>query len=97
MSKINELQKENLRLKIALVSMVRQFYDYRIKSEEASRYDISYDEADEYIECYFHMFESAGERAWKLLGFQNEIVSKIELNNTDERLRNQLLDLLHNK
>ena len=97
MNTINELQKENLRLKIALISMVRQFYDYHIKPEEASRYDIPYHDEDEYIECYFHMFESAGERAWKLLGFSSEIISETELSDTDERLRNQLLDLLHNK
>lgn len=97
MSKTNELQKENLQLKIALISMVRQFYDYHIKLEEASKYDISYDDEDEYIECYFHMFESAGERVWKMLGFENEIISETELCDMEEKLRNKLLNLSHNK
>lgn len=96
-SDIVSLKDENLRLKIALTSIVRQFYDYRIKSEEASKYNIPYHDEDEYIECYFHMFESAGERVWKMLGFENEIISETELCDMEEKLRNKLLNLSHNK
>ena len=44
------LKEENLRLKMALALMIQQFYDWRIKPEEAKDYNIEYDEDDEYVE-----------------------------------------------
>ena len=73
------LKEENLRLKMALALMIQQFYDWRIKPEEAKDYNIEYDEDDEYVECYFHMFESAGEHAWDVLGLDKPIVGEKEM------------------
>lgn len=94
---MNELKEENLRLKLALLSMIRQFYDHKITYEEADKYDIKYDETDEvdgFIQCYFHLFESSGERAWKMLGLTNVIVSEAELDGLENELRDRLLVLI---
>lgn len=91
------LKEENLRLKIALSAMIEQFYSYRISKEEADDYNIKYNENDNDVECYFHLFESAGERAWNMLGFKKPIISKEELFELDEKLRTELLSLLKNK
>ena len=94
---MNELEKENLRLKLTLLSMIRQFYNYKITHEEANEYNVQYDEedvSDEFIQCYFHMFESSGEHAWKMLGLTNAIVSESELDELENKLRDRLLILL---
>ena len=87
----NKLQEENLKLKMALALMVQQFYNWRIKSEEASYYDIDYDQDDDYITCYFHQFESAGEHAWKMLGLDKPIISEKEMWDLTDKLRDELL------
>ena len=77
---MNELEKENLRLKLTLISMIRQFYNYEITHEKANKYSVKYSENDElgeFVQCYFHMFESSGEHAWKMLGLTNAIVNAI--------------------
>lgn len=66
-----DLQEENLRLKIALASMVRQFYDQPSGG-------------------YFHQFESAGERAWNMLGLENPIITEEELCKVEDDLREKL-------
>ena len=94
---MNELEKENLRLKLTLISMIRQFYNYTITHEEANEYNVQYDEedvSDEFVQCYFHMFESSGEHAWKMLGFENVIVSESKLNKLENELRDRLSNLL---
>ena len=94
---MNELIEENLMLKLTLLSMIRQFYNYKITHEEANEYNVQYDEedvSDEFIQCYFRMFESSGEHAWKMLGFENVIVSESKLNKLENELRDRLLILL---
>ena len=94
---MNELEKENLRLKLTLISMIRQFYNYTITHEEANEYNVQYDEedvSDEFVQCYFHMFESSVEHAWKMLGFENVIVSESKLNKLENELRDRLSNLL---
>ena len=44
---MNELEKENLRLKLTLISMIRQFYNYEITHEKANKYSVKYSENDE--------------------------------------------------
>lgn len=94
---MNELKEENLRLKLALLSMIRQFYDYEITHEKANEYNVQYDEEDisgELIQCYFHMFESSGERAWKILGLTDAIISESKLYKLENELRDRLLHLI---
>ncbi len=94
---MNELKEENLRLKLALLSMIRQFYDYEITHEKANEYNVQYDEEDvsgEFIQCYFHMFESSGEHAWKILGLTDVIISESTLYKLENELRDRLLHLL---
>lgn len=94
---MNELKEENLRLKLTLLSMIRQFYNYKITHEEANEYNVQYDEedvSDGFIQCYFHLFESSGERAWKMLGLSNVIVSESELEELENELRERLLTLI---
>lgn len=40
------------------------------------------------------MFESSGERTWKMLGFENVIVSESKLNKLENGLRDRLSNLL---
>ena len=94
---MNELEKENLRLKLTLISMIRQFYNYEITHEKANKYSVKYSENDglgEFTQYYFHMFESSGEHAWKMLGLTNAIVSESELDELENKLRDRLLILL---
>ena len=94
---MNELEKENLLLKLTLISMIRQFYNYEITHEKANKYSVKYsenDELDEFVQCYFHMFESSGEHAWKSLGLTNIIVSESELDELENKLKEKLLILL---
>lgn len=85
-----DIRKENLELKMALALMVQQFYDWTIKPEEADNYNIEYNKDDEYISCYFHMFESAGENAWKMLGFDKPFISEKTLDELISNLENKL-------
>lgn len=73
------LREENLELKMALVLMIQQFYEWVIDPEEADHHNIEYDKGEKYINCYFHRFESAGENAWKMLGLNHPIVSEKEM------------------
>lgn len=94
---MNELEKENLRLKLTLISMIKQFYNYEITHEKANKYSVKYDKNDElgeFTQYYFHMFESSGEHAWKMLGLTNTIVSESELDELENKLRDRLLILL---
>ena len=81
------LKEETLRLKLALLDMVRQFYEC-ITPEIAEKYVRNYD-ANEYY--YFHMFQSAGEHAWRILGIKNDIISGQELYRIEDVLRDDLL------
>lgn len=94
---MNELETENLRLKLTLISMIKQFYNYEITHEKANKYSVKYSENDElgeFVQCYFHMFESSGEYAWKSLGLTNIIVSESELDELENKLKERLLILL---
>ena len=53
-----------------------------------------YDNKLDLFKCYFHMFESSGEHAWKMLGLTNAIVSESELDELENKLRDRLLILL---
>ena len=55
---MNELIEENLLLKLTLLSMIRQFYNYKITHEEANEYNVQYDEedvSDEFIVFYSNL------------------------------------------
>lgn len=84
------LKEENLRLKLALLDMVRQFYEYIILTQEiAEKYNVkNYNVNEDY---YFHMFQSAGEHAWRILGIKNDIISGQELYRIEDILRDELL------
>lgn len=97
MNELDILKEENLRLKLALSSFVTQFYDWQISPEEAEKYNIKYDEGNEKVECYFHTFESAGERAWQMLGFDKPIIGDDEMWELEKSLRDELLNLKYNK
>lgn len=94
---MNKLKEENLRLKLTLISMIRQFYNYKITHKEENKSNVKYDKNDElgeFTQYYFHMFESSGEHAWKMLGLTNAIVSESELDELENKLRDRLLILL---
>ena len=93
---MNKLKEENLRLKLTLISMIRQFYNYKITHIEENKFNVKYDKNDElgeFTQYYFHMFESSGEHAWKMLGFENVIVSESKLNKLENELRDRLSNL----
>ena len=84
------LKEENLRLKLALLDMVRQFYEYIILTPKiAEKYNVKNYNVDE--DYYFHMFQSAGEHAWRILGIENDIISGQELYKIEDILRDELL------
>ena len=94
---MNKLKEENLRLKLTLISMIRQFYNYKITHIEENKFNVKYDKNDElgeFTQYYFHMFESSGEHAWKMLGLTNAIVSESELDELENKLRDRLSNLL---
>lgn len=64
------LEEENIKLKMALLNMIEQFYEWKITIEEARKYNIKCNPENDYVNCYFHLFESAGEKAWQLLGLK---------------------------
>lgn len=82
------ITKENLGLKMALALMIQQCYEWTIKPEEADQYNIEYDKNDKYIGCYFHRFESAGESAWEMLGFDRPIIGEKEMQELISKLEN---------
>lgn len=88
------LKEENLRLKLALLDMVRQFYEYTVTPKIAEKYNIKNYDIDE--DYYFHMFQSAGEHAWKILGINNCFISNLELYEIEEKLRMELLEEINN-
>ena len=55
--------------------MIEQFYEWKITREEARKYNIKCNPENDCVNCYFHLFESAGEKAWQLLGLKNPIVT----------------------
>lgn len=83
------LKEENLRLKLALLDMVRQFYGCILTPKIAEQYNVKNYNADE--DYYFHMFQSAGEHAWRILGIENGIISEQELYRIEDILRDELL------
>jgi hypothetical protein len=90
------IQEENLRLKIALISMIEQFYQYTISVENAKKYNIIYENPEGLgYNCYFHMFESTGEKAWTILGFDKPIISVKEMDEIKKQLTKDLLDIVH--
>lgn len=83
------LKEENLRLKLALLAMVRQYYEYTLTPKRAEKYNVKNYNVDE--DYYFHMFKSAGEHAWRILGFTNDIISGQELYRIEDILKDELL------
>jgi hypothetical protein len=83
------LKEENLRLKLALLDMVRQFYECILTPKSAEKYNVKNYNVDE--DYYFHMFQSAGEHAWRILGIKNNIISGQELYRIEDILRDELL------
>ena len=59
--------------------MIEQFYEWKITREEARKYNIKCNPENDCVNCYFHLFESAGEKAWQLLGLKNPIVTVEDL------------------
>ena len=79
-----------------MLSTIRQFDKYKITHEKANKTSAKYRKTDEYgefVQCYFHMFESSGEHAWKMLGLTNVIVSESELDELENKLRDRLQNL----
>ena len=83
------LEEENIKLKMALLNMIEQFYEWKITIEEARKYNIKCNPENDYVNCYFHLFESAGEKAWQLLGLKNPIVTVEDLWKLEKELRNK--------
>lgn len=83
------LEEENMKLKMALLNMIEQFYEWKITIEEARKYNIKCNPENDYVNCYFHLFESAGEKAWQLLGLKNPIVTVEDLWKLEKELRNK--------
>lgn len=87
------LKEENLRLKLVILDMIRQFYEHGITPEIAEKYIRNYNANEDY---YFHMFQSAGEHAWKILGINDCFISNQELYEIEEKLRTELLEGINN-
>jgi len=76
-----ENNKEILRMKLALFSMIDQFM-----------YEVTIDGV-EYFDDYC---ESAGEKAFSCLGFEDDRISKTEFYNKYDDIRNQLFHIIDN-
>ena len=79
----------------------RPIHDYDITTSATPYEAVSYTHLDvykrqikcnpenDYVNCYFHLFESAGEKAWQLLGLKNPIVTVEDLWKLEKELRNK--------
>lgn len=60
-----------------------------LHQKRAEKYNVKNYNVDE--DYYFHMFQSAGEHAWKILGIKNDIINGQELYRIEDVLRDELL------
>ena len=94
------LKEENLRLKIALLDMALQHYEYRCDVEKAKKLGVAFDEEDEkdgYVNLVFHQFENAGEHAFKVLGIEKDAITTSKLWEIREGLVDKVLEIHYGK
>ena len=87
--------KEATELKLIDLYMITDYYksylDRKFADEQKIEYDENLDEIDGRIEGSDHLFESAGEYAWNLLGFERNFIPLSELLEVEKDLQKQLL------
>lgn len=99
----NESYDENIDYKrlylknlLTISHLVRKFYKQDLSIEDAKRNNIEYndfDEIDGKVKTYHHIFESAGENAWNILGIEEDIITDSFLYNYDKKIEEQLLEM----
>lgn len=92
----DDYYKDFLQLKLIIIGLCKRYYSCSISKEDADKNGIIYDEdIDEYngnIECCYHYFESAGENAWSLLGFDDHMVAISRFDSIENDLIDKLLE-----
>ena len=88
--------KEFLELKLIDLYLSEKYYEFSISKEEADELGIIYCGIDNYdgkIQGCDHLFESAGENAWELFGFEEHFIPYSEFRKLRKELINELLEM----
>ena len=86
---------ESAKLKLIDLYLVQKYYKKYIDIKDANECKIDYnydlDEINGQIEGYDHLFESAGEDAWNLFGFEKNFIPYSKVNKIEKELQEELL------
>ena len=80
---------------ILLIEMTTRYYSKKYSVEELEKYNIKYDEDDEYggkVDMCRHNCESAGESVWNLFNIDKELVSRSVFDNIRIKYEKELLN-----
>ncbi len=86
---------EYLKMSILLIEMTTRYYSKKYTVEELEKYNIKYDEDDEYggkVDMCRHNCESAGESVWNLFNIDKELVSRSVFDNIRIKYEKELLN-----
>ena len=86
---------EYLKMSILLIEMTTRYYSKKYSVEELEKYNIKYDEDDEYggkVDMCRHNCESAGESVWNLFNIDKELVSRSVFDNIRIKYEKELLN-----
>lgn len=92
---------ESTKLKLIDLYLIKEYYKSHLDIKDADECKIEYDyisdEINGQIEGYDHLFESAGEHAWNLFGFEKNFVSYSKVLEIEKQLQEELLANEENK
>ena len=87
-------EKDYLKMSICAIGIITKFYEYKVPVKDIKiEYDKTFDEYGGVVDTYYHIFESAGEHAWELLGFKEPIIASSKVYNKKNQLTNRLLEI----
>ena len=90
-----DYQTELNKMKLINLYLIQEYYKKYIDIKDADElkieYDYDLDEINGQIEGYDHLFESAGEHAWNLFGFEKNFVPYSKVLELEVELQNELL------
>ncbi len=95
MDNYKDYYTEYLKMSILLIEMTTRYYSKKYSVEELEKYNIKYDEDDEYggkVDMCRHNCESAGESVWNLFNIDKELVSRSVFDNIRIKYEKELLN-----
>ncbi len=93
-------EEEFLRMSICINSMVMKFYGCKMEKSVAKelkvKYDKDFDLCEGMVDTYDNLQESTGQDAWRVLGYENQIVASSVVESKHTELTEKLLKLTQN-